>query len=219
MSDEIYIRRTKNLVNGILENVEIGVELGEFYCELEINSSNERVEISNPNGAFAPFYTIPGYVRLDAVSDFLNSHFLPSIDRKLPSDIDNLMWDHNGSLMRSNVIADSITITYEKPRTGLARAKVEPGTVLFEGSLTSDQIIGHATLFSSKNCAPLKYTVSGKLSDFKKGFVVLRGAVPIRGKGCNVVGSKVTGGNANLRFDIVNSTLFTIERNVQHSYC
>lgn len=58
-----------------------------------------------------------------------------------------IVYEHNGSIMHWVEDADSITITYEQPRSGLASVGVVPGTVLFVGSYQGAGFAGEAYTF------------------------------------------------------------------------
>jgi hypothetical protein len=70
---------------------------------------------------------------------------------------------HNGSDMIIETRGDSIHIRYEKPRAGLASVGAKPGTLLFTGRRTGDNVEGTAFVFKA-NCPPAAYSVRGKFN-------------------------------------------------------
>lgn len=91
--------------------------------------------------------------------------------------------DHNRSEVRIEVAADgAMTITYQRPRSGLQEAGIVPGAVLFTGRIAGRNITGEARTFN-KGCSPAPYPVTGTVQD---GRIVLRGPGPVR-SGCEIV--------------------------------
>jgi hypothetical protein len=72
-------------------------------------------------------------------------------------------YSHNGSEMIIETRGDSIHIRYEKPRAGLASVGAKPGTLLFMGRRTGDNVEGTAFVFKA-NCPPAAYSVRGKFN-------------------------------------------------------
>ena len=72
-------------------------------------------------------------------------------------------YNHNGSDMIIETRGDSIHIRYEKPRTGLASVGAKPGTLLFTGHRTGDNVEGTAFVFKA-NCPPAAYSVRGRFN-------------------------------------------------------
>ena len=72
-------------------------------------------------------------------------------------------YSHNGSDMIIETRGDSIHIRYEKPRRGLASVGAKPGTLLFTGRRTGDEVEGTAFVFKA-NCPPAAYSVRGRFS-------------------------------------------------------
>jgi hypothetical protein len=70
---------------------------------------------------------------------------------------------HNGSDMIIETRGDSIHIRYEKPRAGLASVGAKPGTLLFTGRRTGDNVEGTAFVFKA-NCPPAAYNVRGRFN-------------------------------------------------------
>jgi hypothetical protein len=91
--------------------------------------------------------------------------------------------DHNGSLMEIRTADMLVTITYARPRDGLAQAGVTPGTRLFQGAVVNGQLMGDAFAFK-RGCAPAAYPVAGEIG--AAGDLVLIGDGPVR-SGCTVI--------------------------------
>ncbi len=101
-------------------------------------------------------------------------------------------WSHNGSEMRLRADGSSRTILYEHPRPGIAAEGVEPGTVLFQGSLTdgeSGEYSGTAFIFSER-CGKRPFEVTGSLQ-MDGHEIHLNGAAPrIDRSTCQLKGTK-----------------------------
>jgi hypothetical protein len=97
------------------------------------------------------------------------------------------MLDHNGSIVElRRDRSGTIEIKYVEPRPTL---KVAPGAVLFRGNEHGGLVRGEAFVFKP-GCPPAGYSVSGKRED---GTLVLQGALPRRGNGCEIA-AKAKGG-------------------------
>ena len=110
------------------------------------------------------------------------------------------LFDHNGSLMTIDIARG--TIVYKQPRSGLARL-VQPGTVLFRGTIVENgPVLGTAFVFR-RGCRPAGYPVTGHFhGTVLNGSLVVEGAAPVRPKGsCRVTGYSSRSGNASLVFD------------------
>ncbi len=105
-----------------------------------------------------------------------------------------IRWDHNGSIMRLDRAAG--TITYEEPKPSISKT-IAPGTVLFRGTLKDGMLTGKAHVFK-KGCDPAPYTVTGSFQPEQHMFE-LNGAAP-RWKGCKVVGTNPSSANSRLVF-------------------
>lgn len=111
-------------------------------------------------------------------------------------------WDHNGSQMRLRADGDRRTITYERPKTVIARQGVERGTLLFEGRISgpAGEYSGTAYVFSAR-CGKQSYAVTGELQD-DGSRISLSGEAPRRNTStCAVQGTR----EDNLAFDFVRS--------------
>lgn len=75
-------------------------------------------------------------------------------------------WSHNGSIMRLQAEGNQRWLSYEVPRSVLANAGVQPGTLLFNGTKTGNWYSGTARVFS-KYCpgTPLEYLVEGPVRE------------------------------------------------------
>ena len=101
---------------------------------------------------------------------------------------DDAFYDHNGSLMQVSVCDGRMVIDYERPRPGLARLGVQPGTVLFRGTVSrmtgGRRISGRAFVFK-RRCRPRGYEVNGWMMDGESSFS-MEGRAPVRGGNCRV---------------------------------
>ena len=75
-------------------------------------------------------------------------------------------WNHNGSIMRLQAQGNRRQFYYERPRGTLARAGVQPGTLLFNGTKRGNSYEGTSRVFS-RFCpgAPQEYYVQGPVSN------------------------------------------------------
>jgi hypothetical protein len=94
------------------------------------------------------------------------------------------LWTHNGSTMMLGSVGAERVISYYYPREGMRKVGVTPNTVLYRGRANGANFSGTAYTFS-KRCGQRPYKVSGKFSA-KRSRIVLRGRVPLVGKGCRV---------------------------------
>ena len=92
---------------------------------------------------------------------------------------------HNGSIMDVQICdGGRLVISYSQPRAGMARAGAQPGSLLFDGvEGGGGTISGQSRLFSAR-CGVITYPVNGSRQG---NTIVLRGAAPVRGNGCQVV--------------------------------
>lgn len=110
--------------------------------------------------------------------------------------VDN--YDHNGSTMELQQCNGELSIAYSKPRSGLAKIGVSPGTLLFEGGVSrSGRVSGDARLFSAK-CGEISYQVSGSM---RGDTISLTGQAPKRNSGCRVTSHRTD----NLLFTLITS--------------
>lgn len=96
--------------------------------------------------------------------------------------IETSLWEHNGSTVALEPTDDKRKFIYEKPN---ADVPVQKGTILFEGTKTSDTYSGTAYRFST-NCGPFKYEVKGPVSS-DQNLVTLFGKAPVL-SGCQISG-------------------------------
>src|ERR1017187_7150843 len=72
-------------------------------------------------------------------------------------------YTHNGSDVIIETRGKSVHIRYEKPRAGLASVGAKPGTLLFAGTRSGDDVEGIAYVFKA-NCSPAPYSVRGRFN-------------------------------------------------------
>ena len=102
--------------------------------------------------------------------------------------------DHNDSLViMTRSSRGAIEIRYSEPRRAL---QIEPGTLLFQGEERAGQLQGEAFVFKA-GCAPAGYRVTGRRTD---GVLVLTGAAPHRGRGCEILGESKNSKHSTLAF-------------------
>jgi len=93
------------------------------------------------------------------------------------------VWMHNRSEMLLETDDSGIVaISYLVPRKGLSAF---PGSVVFNGVILGEKVIGRATLFSAK-CGEIGYDVRGSISPDKRT-IRLSGMAPIRNDQCKPV--------------------------------
>ena len=120
---------------------------------------------------------------------------------------DTVLLLHTASVMEMRVDRSEISILYRHPRPGLASVGVVPGTLLFQGTITSSGTTGgrrvEGTAFAFKGrCQPAPYPVRGTISG-DAGFT-LAGPGPERSKlGCPVLGHSWASPHAHLVFSIL----------------
>jgi hypothetical protein len=112
------------------------------------------------------------------------------------------VYTHNGSSVLMGIAADHVSIQYSRPRPGIAGAGIAPGTTLFEGRLHGETIEGTAYTFR-RGCPPAPYGVRGRMAGGTR--LILSGAAPIWGQGCEVVGYTARSPHARLIFDFVSA--------------
>jgi hypothetical protein len=95
-------------------------------------------------------------------------------------------WTHNGSIVSFQEDGGTLEIDYEVPRPSVVAVGVRPGTMLFLGTRTAQQIEGKAYIFN-RRCGPLGYEVHGEVLDAGK-LVMLTGLAPKVSAQCAVVG-------------------------------
>jgi hypothetical protein len=95
-------------------------------------------------------------------------------------------YEHNNSLMEVQVCdGGDLSISYVRPRRGIARQGVKDGTLLFSGTEEANgRVSGTARIFSAR-CGPITYRVKGR----NRGRVIkLYGEAPRRDRDCEVIG-------------------------------
>ena len=97
-------------------------------------------------------------------------------------------WAHNRSIMYMTEDGTRRQIYYDDPRPGLKEVGVKQGTLLFDGVVDGTALSGTAFVFA-KECDPLSFAVTGKLSvDGKR--ITLNGKAPRVGAHCSSAGNK-----------------------------
>lgn len=104
--------------------------------------------------------------------------------------------NHNGSLVAlTHSPGGAIEIRYREPRQSL---KIDPGTLLFEGSERNGRIEGQAFVFKA-GCAPAGYKVTGTSN---QGTLFLEGIAPRRDpRSCAVFGYDKASKQSRLEFE------------------
>jgi hypothetical protein len=103
--------------------------------------------------------------------------------------------DHNDSLViMTHSEQGAVEIHYSEPRKAL---QIAPGTPLFRGEERAGQIEGEAFVFKT-GCAPAGYRVTGRRTD---GVLLLSGAAPHRGRGCEILGESKDSKHSTLAFN------------------
>ncbi len=96
-------------------------------------------------------------------------------------------WTHNGSTMELSTQGEGRTLTYVKPRAGLAANGVYPGSLLFSGTSDGRAYTGSARYFSRK-CGEIQFAVRG-LIEQNGARLTLKGAAPKLNDTCRPSGS------------------------------
>ncbi len=90
---------------------------------------------------------------------------------------------HNNSLMEVQVCdGGTISISYVRPRPGMAKQGARNGSLLFDGRENNGTVNGTARLFSAR-CGVVTYNVTGY---WQGNDLILDGSAPIRGNGCRI---------------------------------
>ena len=92
-----------------------------------------------------------------------------------------------------NLIDLRLILRRDKPDIGVS----EDIGKLFQGQERGGQIQGEAFVFKA-GCAPAGYRVTGRRTD---GVLVLAGAAPHRGRGCEIISESTGSKHANLVFN------------------
>ena len=200
------IFKSRDVGSSKFVELSFGTEWDGEWCRF-IFFTEDTFELAEPIGNISEFETIhiiPSYVNLNSLSDY-ESEKKNNVKPFLEATQIIKTWDHNGSTMSLDISDDNnVIIAYQVPRDGLEKIGIAEGTILFEGVINGKNIVGKSRLFSSKGCPTLIYDVIGELPLRENKEFILRGQVPIRGKGCSIVGYKSTGSNANLIFSQIN---------------
>jgi hypothetical protein len=96
------------------------------------------------------------------------------------------LWVHNGSTVELASDGDLRQFYYYEPKGSLARAGVDPGTLLFDGRSTGTSYIGTAYFFNPK-CGRSSYEVSGSILN-NQTRIVLEGQAPKVDNDCHITG-------------------------------
>jgi len=94
------------------------------------------------------------------------------------------LWEHNGSIVHLEVNQDQRRFFYDKPRPGMAKVGVKPGTLLFDGQSHANAYTGTTYIFNPR-CGRVPYRVSGPILDDGRR-VVVRGNAPHVDGNCRV---------------------------------
>jgi hypothetical protein len=100
----------------------------------------------------------------------------------------NSFWAHNRSIMHMTENGTRRQIYYDDPRPGLQEVGVKQGTLLFDGVADGITLSGTAFVFA-RECAPLSFAVTGKLTHDGKR-ITLNGKASRIGTQCRVAGDK-----------------------------
>ena len=87
-----------------------------------------------------------------------------------------ILFDHNGSLMSWQQDGPNVRVVYLKPRRGVVAVGIRRGTVLFAGQWSDQGLVGNAHVFATE-CPPFPYRVSGGYGS--NGVIVMHGAAPV----------------------------------------
>lgn len=98
------------------------------------------------------------------------------------------LWLHNGSVMALDANGPVRRFTYQRPRRGMLKEGVTPGTLLFEGERNEAIYSGVAYVFQ-KGCPPAPYAVAGEVSadDLR---ISMTGQAPRLNANCAVIGTR-----------------------------
>jgi uncharacterized protein len=104
---------------------------------------------------------------------------------------------HNGSTVQMRTTGDNrVEMRYTSVRPGIPARE---GALLFRGTTTANgRIRGTAYVFK-RGCPPAGYEVSGEQTNSR---IVLHGAAPVHGDGCDIIGYDASSHNARLEFTI-----------------
>jgi hypothetical protein len=92
-------------------------------------------------------------------------------------------WSHNDSTIALYENGNRRVFKYDVPRKGMVEEGVRHGTVLFDGFVTGDQIVGTSRLFSRRCGKSVAYNVSGMVSGQN---ITMFGKAPRLGPQCEV---------------------------------
>ena len=103
-------------------------------------------------------------------------------------------YNHNGSQMRAERCGPELSIYYDRPRSGIAQQGVAPGTLFFNGFISSDgqnQLIAGTARVFKRGCQPAEFSVEGYyVGNGGAGGepIHLEGQAPSRKSGCATSG-------------------------------
>jgi hypothetical protein len=112
---------------------------------------------------------------------------LPLLAVAAPAAAESL-WQHNGSILQLRVKGEEHSLVYLEPRSGLRKAGVEHGSVLFKGKAKRNRYTGTAYLFSKK-CGAVGYAVEGRVAEGSQN-LTLSGRAPRRNSKCETLGHR-----------------------------
>ena len=166
----------------------LAVRSGSFGIDLQ-SALQYAAQLFSPEGsATHP----PAAQRIDAIREGYNNGS-PCVGRAVGPIASNelgaalkaaeLLWDHNGSMVRLIANGAARQFVYVTPRQGLSPVGVSAGTLLFKGTKNGNSYSGTAFVFS--HCGPAPYQVSGPVSDDQRQ-VTLYGQAPIQDANCQI---------------------------------
>jgi hypothetical protein len=89
----------------------------------------------------------------------------------------NIVWNHNNSKMKIDMVGDTINIYYVQPRQAMLDAGAKPNTLLINGMIKGTQITGTARIFAG-NCGQFTYPVTGTITNNGRE-ILLNGQAPV----------------------------------------
>ncbi len=89
----------------------------------------------------------------------------------------NIIWNHNNSKMKIDIVNNTINIYYSQPRQAMLDAGAKPNDLLVNGTIQNNQITGTARIFAGR-CGQFTYPVTGNI--FNNGREIsLNGQAPV----------------------------------------
>jgi hypothetical protein len=112
-----------------------------------------------------------------------------------------ILFDHNGSLMSWQRDGPNVRVVYLKPRPGVGAVGIRPGTVLFAGQWSDQRLVGNAHVFAT-GCPPFPYRVSGGY--VSNDVIVMDGAAPVVDPStCTVLRYTLKSANAHPSYSLI----------------